>query len=486
MTRIDRRAVVALLILVAFVVASGPAVAQTSSSGDPPKRIALWGSSVPNGTGDELDLGGYTGRLRQLLEPRGWEVLNVSRGGDNTLTITPRFEPEGAADPDTRYLTPVDPGYVVIALSLGNEGIKRCALGQEPNPAPRPGCSPSRDGQDAIARQFTDGLQRLIKRARDNGIVPIVGLTYARGDFDEVEYAHTRRANIVINSWDVPSVNLLGAIDDGYGRWARAFFPEPIHPNAAGHTEMFHAFVPTLFDALAAGKPTPEKSTASGFARVRGNDRSPMTLGVDDTMRSFALTFSVRAEGDGTVASIGGETVDHAVEWVSVPTRRGDREFEGSTLTPTERRFNASISIENGRWVYASAGGNAATSLVPGADGQWHHVTLSHYVARGVTDFYVDGRLVGTIAERLQPDRFVLGGPGPDWSTAVSAPGDYKDWIVHRAGLTAAEVGVLHDGTLLQSSLELYAPLTDDTFENRAQSLSTIDVSARAVTSTNE
>ena len=484
MTRFHSRTVILLLLLV--LVVSGVSSAQTGNSSDQPKRIALWGSSVPNGTGDELELGGYTGRLRQLLEPRGWEVLNVSRGGDNTITITPRFEPEGDPEPSTRYLTPVDPGYVVIALSLGNEGIKRCALGQDPAPGPRVGCSPSRDGQHAISRQFLDGLQRLIKRARDNGIVPIVGLTYARGDFDEVEYAHTRKANIEINSWDVPSINLLGAIDDGHGRWARGFFPEPIHPNAAGHTEMFHAFVPTLFDAIANDKPIPTKGTGSGFARIRSDDRSPMTLSVDDTMRSFGLTFSVRADGDGTVASIGGDTVDHVVDWVRVPTSRGEREFEGSTLTSTGRRFNASISIENGRWVYTSAGGNAVTSPVPGADGQWHHVTLSHYVARGETALYVDGRLVGTIAERLQPDRFVLGGPGPDWSTAVSAPADYKDWMVHRAALTADEVEVLHDGVLLQASLELYAPLENESFENTAQSLSVIDVSQEVVNATDE
>ena len=139
MTRFHKRTGL-LLVLLGFVV-SGVSFAQTSDSSDQPKRIALWGSSVPNGTGDELELGGYTGRLRQLLEPRGWEVLNVSRGGDNTITITPRFEPEGDPNPNTRYLTPVDPGYVVIALSLGNEGIKRCALGQEPGPSPRVGLS---------------------------------------------------------------------------------------------------------------------------------------------------------------------------------------------------------------------------------------------------------------------------------------------------------------------------------------------------------
>ena len=111
---------------------------------------------------------------------------------------------------------------------------------------------------------------------------------------------------------------------------------------------------------------------------------------------------------------------------------------------------------------------------------------LTHYVARGRTHFYVDGRLVGTIAERLQPDRFVLGGPGPDWSTAVAAQADYKEWMVHRAGLNRDEVAALHNGTLLQASLELYAPMslteTDDAFANRAQSLSTIVVDSRSVT----
>ena len=94
--------------------------------------------------------------------------------------------------------------------------------------------------------------------------------------------------------------------------------------------------------------------------------------------------------------------------------------------------------------------------------------------------------MVGTIEERLQPDRFVLGGPGPEWSTAVPAPADYKDWMIHRAGLNEDEVRALHEGTLLQSSLELYAPLTAEPFENRAQGLSEVTVAAGAVEATTE
>ena len=113
-------------------------------------------------------------------------------------------------------------------------------------------------------------------------------------------------------------------------------------------------------------------------------------------------------------------------------------------------------------------------------------MTLTHYVARGRTYFHVDGRLVGAVAERLQPDRFVLGGPGPEWSTAVPAPADYRDWMVHRAGLNADEVGVLHGGGLLQASLELYAPLSDGGFENRAQSLSAVEADGSAVSAAAE
>ena len=130
MTRLRSRIAVAAFSV--CVCAAVSVEAQSDVTGDRAKRIALWGSSVPNGTGDESNQGGYTGRLRELLEPRGWKVINVSRGGDSTITITPRFEPDGEPDSTTRYLTLADSRYVVIALSLGNEDIKLCAPGEDP------------------------------------------------------------------------------------------------------------------------------------------------------------------------------------------------------------------------------------------------------------------------------------------------------------------------------------------------------------------
>src|ERR1043165_7363855 len=56
-----------------------------------PHRIAVFGSSVANGRGDETARDGYTGLLRVMMAQRGWEVLNQSRGGDNTKTLMTRY-----------------------------------------------------------------------------------------------------------------------------------------------------------------------------------------------------------------------------------------------------------------------------------------------------------------------------------------------------------------------------------------------------------
>ena len=76
--------------------------------------------------------------------------------------------------------------------------------------------------------------------------------------------------NLAINAWDVPSVNFLGAVDDGTGKWAKGFWHDSLHPNAAGHEELVRTFVPTLFDAIEQGKPAPARATATGFARIEG------------------------------------------------------------------------------------------------------------------------------------------------------------------------------------------------------------------------
>jgi len=429
------------------------------------QRIALWGSSVANGTGDESKQGGYGGHLQRLLAENGWELINQSKGGDNTLTIAARFDPGASPEENTRYLTSVDPDYVVIGLSLGNEGIAQCQLGQSN------GCTNSLAEADAVFDQFAGGLQRLIARARAAGITPVVALPYARSDFWEREYGLTRQMNLLINSWDVPSVNTLGAVDDGQGRWARGLWSDPFHPNAAGHEEIAYSFVPSLFDALQNGKPTPKRSTVDGFARMRADSLDAMSYDVDDTMHSFALTFRVRPANAGPIASINGQLLDGEFSAVRRSYGKFEWDTESIKLTPADT-FTSSVSMSGGRISYYSSAGDSVATSIAESDA-WHDVTLTHYAGRGETLLYVDGDHVGSVEERLQPANFLLGS---------SADTDYQDWMIHRAGLTSDEVRVLHSNKLLQASLEIYVPLRgENPAANCAQSLSEVRVDGTAV-----
>jgi hypothetical protein len=244
---------------------------------------------------------------------------------------------------------------------------------------------------------------------------------------------------------------------------------------------MFYAFVPTLFEALEQGKSAPVRpADAHGFARITAGV-APLTFEPPDTMHPFSIGVTVRASDEGTVATIQGTTLVARSELIQGPARS----FQTTTLHP-DRAFTSALGIQNGKWIYRSASGAIVDSGVR-ADGQWHDVLLSHFTARGETLLYVDGKLGGRIAERLEPRRFVIGGPGGAGAPAAPRQADYRDALIYRAGLNDDEAAALHQGQLLHASLEIYSPLDEGAFTagsiiaNRAQSLTALKVGSDRV-----
>ena len=439
-----RRILVAIVALITFVQIVGSGQAARLH----PHRIAVFGSSVANGRGDEFARDGYTGLLRALMAQRGWEVLNQSRGGDNTRTLMTRFAPEGAPDPKTRYLMSVNPSYVVIGLSFGNENLYE---------------SKTKAEKDAVYDGYLKGIRAVADRARQNGVIPVVMLCYTRDLYTLEDYEYVRRANIEQATWDVPTVNVLGAIDDGKGHWALGW--DDKHPQASGHHEFLYSFVPSLFEALEKGKPNPVKAAAAGFARISSGN-APLTFAPPETMHPFTLSFMVRTQADGTIAAVSGSTL---------AARTETRPNEGTPFTATtlvaDKPFTATLAVRNGMFAYTGTGGTSGIVSGVRADAQWHNVVLSHFTARGETLFFVDGKLAGKVNERLEPKNFAVGNRG-----------DYKDLLLFRAASNADEVAALSQGKLLKASLEIYSPLTDADFkadgtvQNRAQSLTAFKV----------
>ncbi|SEM33294.1 Por secretion system C-terminal sorting domain-containing protein [Chitinophaga rupis] len=376
-----------------------PVVFEPSCPSKDLSRIAIMGSSVPSGTGATNNQG-YAQLYAQLLTARAnrgvgqpWNVSNISVPGNNTISVINRWDND---------LLPLCSRYVIYALSLGNEGITT--------------------GGQAIFNQFRDNLQLLINKARQQGIEPIITNCYPREDYTATEYNYIKQMNLLIHSWNVASVNLLGAIDNGAGRWATGYKYDDLHPNDAGHLEFEYAIVPSLFDALKAGKTQPYRVDGTSLSLSPASGYK-IQIKPEEILHPFTLSFDIQTSSTGQVAELS-----------------------------TAAGLNKLVINAAGKMDYSSASSTGIPGITVLNDNQWHKVTLTHYYAMGKTFLYIDKVLQGSIAEKIVTTTFDLNG-----SNAPAA--NYRTLLFYRSGMTAEEINAMVDGNLLKSSLEIYSPL---------------------------
>lgn len=376
------------------------------------------GSSVCAGQG-ATQLKGYAFQYNQALYQRSQQgsqsffSSNISIGGTNTLVTKNRFQED---------LVPECGKYLVFGLSLGNEGIHGSS-----NP-------------QAIFDQWRDNMLDLIALARMEGYEPIIANCYTRNDFNASDYNYTKAMNLLIHEWDVPSVNLLGSVDDGTGKWVNGYWDDGSHPNDAGHYMMFTSIVPSLFDALGSGKPQPELVSGSEINLNHSGGNTALVYTPETDLESFTTSIQIKTSDIGSI--------------VNFVTDAG--------------KLSLSITSE-GKLNYSN---HTGVSIVN--DNVWHTISFTHYAARKETLVYLDGSIQISLEEELPLEKMRIG----DVEALVSAK--FRNWFFYRAGMTTEEIQAIHSGELLKSSLELYAPLDGslvsitDSLANLAQSTNEI------------
>jgi hypothetical protein len=280
---------------------------------------------------------GYAGLLASRLQSSGWAVTNYSVASDSTTTILDVFDAS---------VLPADPDQMLIGLSLSDEG-----LADAPDPA-------------EVSETFRSKLTNLIGRARANGIYAMTGLSYPNSGYSAAQYACVTNMNLLLNTYDLPSANFLGAVDDGDGHWTPGYNYDSKHPNVHGHEEMFYTIVPSLFDAVRLGKttrPAPVRDD-DGYAVITRDAaiHDPIRLTPDDTVHSFTTAFRVRSDCTGTVASVINRESPHALH-------SSDRIFVDFGPTDETKGHAAPSPDQNGHywnnWQYGSGAVPVGASL---------------------------------------------------------------------------------------------------------------------------
>ena len=363
-------------------------------------RISVFGSSVANGQG-ATDYKGYRYLYGQQLIARHNEgrsetpfyTTNVSIGGNTTVNLLNRYDD----------LIRDFGRYVIFGLSLGNEGIHGAS------------------DQQAVFNQWRDNMQTLINKVRADGKIPMVMNNYTRGDYNDDDYYYVKQLNLLIHQWNVPSTNVLGAIDKGNGQWADGYVSDTYHQNTAGHAEFMYAMVPSLFDAIKTGKAQPVRNRTKSMTIEAGK---AIYFEPEETVHPFTVTVRVKGT-EGQVVAL----------------------TQAVNLQQATVRVNA-----DGTVTYTAPSGSTITSTTAINDDSWHHITLTSYYAQRRTILYVDKAKAGEIGERLSKIEVVSVGDGTNSREA-------SELFFWRSGMTPEEIGAVCEGRMLKSSLEIYAPL---------------------------
>lgn len=200
-----------------------PAAETYLDTGSKGLKIVVIGSSVARGHKAWL-LDGWATQLGQTLQQTyGHRLVNVSKVGTNVSSTIDRF---------ASVVTPEQPDVVIIALSLGNEGLADCPPHQ----------------RRAVQRRFESGLQQLVKMTRKLGAYPILGGVYPHGNYAIEHYELLQETHRRMLGWGVPVLNWLAAVDNGQGAWKAGTFFDPAHPNTIGHRLMYEAIDLPLFE----------------------------------------------------------------------------------------------------------------------------------------------------------------------------------------------------------------------------------------------
>lgn len=371
------------------------------------KKIVVVGSSVAFGVGATA-YNGWANMLKTTLEADGFTVENRGISGNTTANVLTRFDTDVASE---------NPDFVIIALSLVNDGI---LAGDYSN----------------VYNTFKQNIITLIKQIIQIGAIPIIGGGYPHNSYTAAMYKYVKQWNMDLETMNVPYFNFLGACDDGSGNWITGTNDDDGHPNDTGHDIMYKTIPLGIFYTLFECIEQRETGNNGCLYLSAGTDANyPLEFIPSTAYGNFTIAFWMRDASD---------TNGRAFLGINDANRVRD---PAGILTYT-----------------TNAGTDVASTVNPAVDKQLHFVAITHNKSNNTTSFYVDNALIGTTTETLTATQFVLGGRADAGQTGVGALTTFfKDCTVYRTCLNADELDNLYNGKILKGSLDVYAPMNDQT-----------------------
>ncbi len=408
------------------------------------KKIIVFGSSVALGVG-ATNLQGWAYKLSQAISAYGYTYQNLSIGGNTTKNLIDRFYTD---------VVPNKPDVLMIAVSLGNEGLSTA--------------SPL-SSKLAIRDLYIKNMKTLIQMARQQGYKVVVTGCYSRTDYSADDYIIVKQTNKYLADLDVPYIDFLGAVDDGTGKWRAAVRSDDAHPNDNGHEAMYRAIPLSMFDALAGNsidhRVKEPKTNILQFGSTLG--QLPLSYTPENSLASWTVCAQIRQTASGSVH-------------IGVPL----------IAFPIGAASGVWMRVRNPRGVIElfHEDGLKITSAVNMLDFKPHLIAVTFDYIDNTYRLYIDGVLIGSAS--IASSQLV-------WVTWMGRANDQVFDVngyeiskigVWRTSLNSDQIKDLCNGNVPKASLSVWSPVVDPTtynghmLQNLAKTSEKITVGTSAIT----
>jgi lysophospholipase L1-like esterase len=371
------------------------------------KTVVFTGSSSTEGQGTtDRTTKGYVELFKAKLGTAKYNFYNRGVGGDNTGGQINRFYKD---------IAPLNPDFVFLAFTLGNEGYV------------------SAPDKRALVNQFKNNILQLCHMVKQLGAVPIVMTQAPTRAYDATFYDYSQKLTEELESAGVHMCDWGGVVDamDGTYKPIDSIMNDDVHYKDAAHVEISNCIPPTLLDEAAfkeGGYLTSPKGYINTGVLTSSN---PITYEPTDIT---TFTYFMRFR----------KSTPELIGYVSFnPLQR--------LLGQTDGR----LQYNDGAGVVQDIDGTVNYN-----EGKWHSLAITYSPILKELKFYVDGVFKKAISNQTV-NLTKLTVAGRDTTMATMKNSDIKDIVLYRTRLTDNKILSLHEGTVSQTSLEIFSPLHD-------------------------
>lgn len=377
---------------------------------DNKKTIVFTGSSSTEGTGTtDGKTKGYVELFKAKLGTTKYNIINRGVGGDNTSGQLARF---------SKDIAPLNPDFVFLAFTLGNEGYV------------------SATDKRALVNQFKNNIIRLAHMVKQLGAVPIVMTQAPTRNYDAMFYDYSQKLTDELEAAGLLMCDWGGVVDamDGTFKPIDSIMFDDVHYKDAAHVEINNCIPPTLVEQAAFKQGGFLTSPKGYIATNTLTSETPIRYAPTDlTTYTIAVRVNLSALVSTSIMSFG------AQDKINVTTA-GKLElntFATGALVPDTVLPDGGIVVN-----------------------KWYHIAVSHNPILKETRVYVDGILKLTKSNTALPITLLTIG-GRAGTTSNLKNSLLKDVVIYRTRLTDKKIQSLYEGTVSQTSLEIFAPLHD-------------------------